>query len=205
MPRSTPRDSRITLVRFTAITASQSASDIRMKSWSRVIPALLTRMSTCPSASAACFGSASTAAASRQVAGQHMRPLAQLPRQRLQRRHPRPRQRHRRALPVQRPRDRAADPARSAGDQRRLARQIEHHPSPASARTSSGVPTAFVSISLAIRRIIPDSALPAPTSTVSVTPLPRHPGHALPPAHPPGHLPHQQLADDPPRRSPARR
>ena len=33
-------------------------------------------------------------------------------------------------------------------------------------------PTAFVSISLAIRRIIPDSALPAPTSTVSVTPCP---------------------------------
>ncbi len=64
MPRSTPRDSRMTLVRFTSITRLQSSSDIRIISWSLVIPALFTRISSPPIASTARFGSASTASAS---------------------------------------------------------------------------------------------------------------------------------------------
>ena len=47
-----------------------------------------------------------------------------------QRRRARARQHHGRALRVQRPRDRAADAARSAGHQRRLAREIEHAQTP---------------------------------------------------------------------------
>ena len=104
-----------------------------------------------------------------------MHPVAQRPGQLLERCDPRARQRHHRALGMKRPGDRPADPARCAGHQRRFPRQIKHVPSlsyvAASARTSSGPFTARTSTSLAMRRIIPLSALPAPTSTVSVTPF----------------------------------
>ena len=64
IPRSTPRASRKDEVRFTSMTCAHSSSDIRMNRLSRVMPALLTRMSTDPIASAACFDSASTVAGS---------------------------------------------------------------------------------------------------------------------------------------------
>ncbi len=67
--RTTPRHRRMVAVRLTSITEAQSSSDMRMKSWSRVMPALLTRMSMPPIAAMAAFGRASTARGSARLHG----------------------------------------------------------------------------------------------------------------------------------------
>ena len=69
MLRTTPLHRRIVLVRLTSSTDDHSSSDIRMNRLSFVIPALFTRISTDPIASAACLGRAVTAAASDRLQG----------------------------------------------------------------------------------------------------------------------------------------
>ncbi len=64
MPRITARVHRYVPFRFVASTSSNSTSFIRMRILSRVVPALLTRISTGPKASPTPFTSASTSAAS---------------------------------------------------------------------------------------------------------------------------------------------
>ncbi len=69
MPRTAARDRRNAAVRLTAMTWSHSSSFIRTKMLSRVMPALLTRMSRPPSAASAAGTSASTAAVSDRLVG----------------------------------------------------------------------------------------------------------------------------------------
>ena len=89
------------------------------------MPALATRMSTWPMAASAAGTSASTSAPwtdCRAARGA----LAELAGKRLEHFAARARDGDRRALRVQRLRDRAANAAGRAGDERRLASQIEH-------------------------------------------------------------------------------
>jgi len=81
---------------------------MRIEMLSRVMPALLTRMSIV------------------HARGDDVRTLAELALELLERIGPRAGQRHRGALPVQRAGDGAADAARGAGHQRGLAGKIEH-------------------------------------------------------------------------------
>ena len=64
MPRSTARDSRNTDLRSVSITSSHSASFMRRRRLSRVMPALLTRMPTAPYSFSIAAMQASTAAPS---------------------------------------------------------------------------------------------------------------------------------------------
>ena len=65
MPLDARRTQRNAPVRLTSSTCSNSSSVIRMRSWSRVIPALATSTSTGPWAASTSVNAASTAAVSR--------------------------------------------------------------------------------------------------------------------------------------------
>ena len=127
MPRSTARDRRKAAVRLTAITWSHSSSFMRMKRLSRVMPALLTRMSIgAPAAASAALGSASTDAVSERLQVAMKARLAEFGLHRFQRFGARAGEHDRRALRMQRLGDGAADAAGGAGDQCGLACEIKH-------------------------------------------------------------------------------
>jgi len=76
MPRNTALLVRKIELRLVLITASQSSSFIRISSWSRVIPALLTRMLSWPNSLLMLSISASTALASVTFNSRPVPPLA---------------------------------------------------------------------------------------------------------------------------------
>ena len=126
MPRSAARARRKPAVRSTSITFCQSSSFMRSARLSRVRPALLTRMSSWPIAASAALTSASRRAGIGEIGGGDMGALAKLGGQRLERRRRVPASSTVAPCAVERARDRAADAARGAGDQGRLAAEIEH-------------------------------------------------------------------------------
>ncbi len=105
-------------------TVSQSSSLRRMNSMSRVTPALLTRMSTPPSAASAA-GTSFSVSPCRRDCGQHVGLAADIGGERLQRLAPRAGRRPARPT-YQCAGDIPADTSARAGHERRLARQIEH-------------------------------------------------------------------------------
>ena len=126
MVRTAARASRNVAVRLTAITSSQASSLSCTSRLSRVMAALATRMSSLPIASSAFGTSASTCILVGQIAGQHMHALLELAGELIEHLAPRAREGDSRALLMQGARDGAADAAGGAGDQGRLAGQIEH-------------------------------------------------------------------------------
>ena len=116
--------------RFVSMTDCHASSDIRMIRSSRVMPALLTRMSTLPNASSAALTTRSPASGwlwSAWIA-RALRPSASDRGRGLvgSRRVAAEAERHVRALGREAEGDRPSDPARAAGDERGLALEVDH-------------------------------------------------------------------------------
>ncbi len=126
MPRSAARVRRKAAVRLISMTACQSSSRRRSARASRVMPALLTRMSIWPIAASASRTRRSDASGSARSAVSACARSPEFGDERVERGPARPGNRDRGALAVERPGDRAADAAGGAGHQRSLPGQIEH-------------------------------------------------------------------------------
>ena len=197
MPLRAARARRKAALRLVSSTACQSASLSRSASMSRVMPALLTRMST--GSAAATSASAAAASAMSPVWTSQRSPSAAASSSSASRRRParttwqpwacRPRAMAP-PMPPEAPVTSARRPERS--------NMVSRHPRPAARPAPRRPPGSWTLTSAAPgtpRLARPVSTLPAPSSITVVDAEPGHGRHALAPAHARGHLPHQQLAD----------